>query len=260
MTTGADVVCTFTNKKLPKLIIQKVTKPAGSSTSFQFQVTGTGYTAFSLTGQSPNNSNTQTLQPGPYTAHEVVPAGWVLTGIGGSSDPNHPTDCTVTGSGGSTGIGSLTTQTVSVTLAYGDTVTCVFENTAPSTTRTQGFWATHLELAHAAWFGGTAGGHTFLGVACVSLVATSLCGRAITTRRPAHGRLLELDPEEEQRRQAVLAGPGQDAVAPAADRCRAQRLGIWFVADYRLVHRLGSGLLYWKPECCKDSRVTSSSL
>ena len=67
-----------------------------------------------------------------------------------------------------------------MTLAYGDTVTCVFENTAPSTTRTQGFWATHLELAHAAWFGGTAGGHTFLGVAAV-LGDASLCGRAINS-------------------------------------------------------------------------------
>ncbi|HET8786899.1 MAG TPA: hypothetical protein VFM38_14790, partial [Candidatus Limnocylindrales bacterium] len=62
----------------------------------------------------------------------------------------------------------------------GDTVTCVFENTAPSTTRTQGFWATHLSLAHIAWFGGTAFGHTFPGVANVTGIGdTLICGRAI---------------------------------------------------------------------------------
>ncbi len=78
-----------------------------------------------------------------------------------------------------------------MTLNYGDTVTCVFENTAPCTTRTQGFWATHLQLAHAAWFGGTAGGHTFPGVASVAGIGDKTDLRPSDRhRRQAHGRLL----------------------------------------------------------------------
>ena len=109
-----------------------------------------GYAGFSLAG---GQQNSQILSPGDYTAKEIVPLGWVLTGIGGSS--SDPLACTVSGSGGSTGSGNLNTQTVSVTLKYGDTVTCVFENTGQGVTRTQGFWATHPQLAHIAWFGGT---------------------------------------------------------------------------------------------------------
>ena len=84
------------------LIVQKVIKPTGSPTSFQFQTTGTGYVGYSLAG---GQQNSQTLAPGDYTAKEIVPLGWVLTGIGGSSAS--PLNCTVTGSGGSTGIGEL---------------------------------------------------------------------------------------------------------------------------------------------------------
>ena len=39
----------------------------------------------------------------------------MLTGIGGSTDPNTPYNCTVTGSGGSTGVGDLNTQTATIT-------------------------------------------------------------------------------------------------------------------------------------------------
>jgi hypothetical protein len=71
----------------------------------------------------------------------------------------------VSGSGGSTGVGDLNTQTATINLRLGDTVTCVFENTGQGVTRTQGFWATHTPLANIAWLGGTAFGHTFPGVA-----------------------------------------------------------------------------------------------
>jgi len=113
---------------------------------------------------------------------ELVPLGWVLTGIGGSTDPNTPYNCTVTGSGGSTGVGDLNTQTATIDLKNGDTVTCVFENTGQGVTRTQGFWATHPQLAEIAWFGGTAYGHTFPGVASVTGIGdTLICGRPIDT-------------------------------------------------------------------------------
>ncbi len=77
--------------------------------------------------------------------------------------PTTPFNCTVTGSGGSTGVGDLNTQTATITLKNGDTVTCVFENTGQGVTRTQGFWATHPQLANIAWFGGTGFGHDFGG-------------------------------------------------------------------------------------------------
>ena len=105
---------------------------------------------------------------------------WILTGIGGSTDPNTPYACTVIGSGGSTGIGDLNTQTAAISLKNGDAVTCVFENTGQGATRTQGFWATHSQLAQIAWFGGTAFGHTFPGVASVAGISDrTICGRAI---------------------------------------------------------------------------------
>jgi hypothetical protein len=56
-------------------------------------------------------------------------------------------------------------------------VTCTFENTGQGVTRTQGFWATHSPLANIAWFGGTAFGHTFPGVANTTL---DPCGKTIS--------------------------------------------------------------------------------
>jgi len=92
---------------------------------------------------------------------------WTLTGIGGSTDPNTPYNCVVTGSGGSTGVGDLNTATVTVALKKGDTVECTFENTGTGATRTQGFWATHSRLAILAWTGQPGFGHNFPGVAAV---------------------------------------------------------------------------------------------
>ncbi len=177
---GAAVTCTITNDDLPgTIIIRKVTIPAGASTSFSFDAIGGTYADFSLLDQE---TNSQTLPAGTYSVTELVPLGWVLTGIGGSTDPSTPYNCTVTGSGGSTGVGVLATMTASIDLKNGDTVTCVFENTGQGVTRTQGFWSTHPQLANIAWFGGTAFGHTFPGVAGVSGIGnTLLCGRNIDT-------------------------------------------------------------------------------
>ena len=176
-----DVTCTITNNDQPgTIVVQKIIKPVGSLTSFSFTTTGTGYINFSLAG---GQTNTQTnLSAGSYSVKELVPLGWVLTGIGGSTDPNTPYNCTITGSGGSTGVGDLNTQIATISLKNGDTVTCVFENTGQGVTRTQGFWATHTPLANIAWFGGTAFGHTFPGVAGVSSIGnTTLCGKNIDT-------------------------------------------------------------------------------
>jgi len=177
---GAEATCTITNDDQPgTIVIKKITKPVGSPTSFTFDANGQGYNDFSLTD---GGTNSQTLNAGTYTVKEMVPLAWVLTGIGGSTDPNTPYNCVVTGSGGSTGVGDLSTQTTTINLKNGDTVTCTFENTGKGVTRTQGFWATHSPLANIAWFGGTAFGHTFPGVAAVSGIGDRLlCGRPIDT-------------------------------------------------------------------------------
>jgi hypothetical protein len=173
------VVCTFTNtRQQGSIIIKKITKPANTG-SFGFTATGTGYSGFTLPG---GGQNIQTVNTGTYTVKESTQLGWTLTGIGGSTDPNTPYNCTVTGTSGSTGVGDPNTQTVTINLKKNDTVTCVFENTGNGATRTQGFWATHPQLAQIAWFGGTAFGHTFPGVAGTSGIGDrTLCGRPIDT-------------------------------------------------------------------------------
>ncbi len=180
---GQEATCTITNDDQPgKIIVIKNAKPANGS--FAFTTTGTGYSGFSLTGATTGggNQNTATLNAGTYTVKETSQLGWILTGIGGSTDPNTPYACTVTGSGGSSGAGDLNTQSATISLKNGDTVTCVFENTGLGVTRTQGFWATHPQLAQIAWFGGTAFGHTFPGVAGTAGIGDNLiCGRPIDT-------------------------------------------------------------------------------
>jgi Prealbumin-like fold domain len=176
---GQSATCTITNDDLPgTIIVKKITKPVNTG-SFAFTTTPTGYSGFTLPG---GGQNSQILNAGSYTVKEATQLGWILTGIGGSTDPNTPYNCTVTGSGGSTGVGDLNTQTATINLKNGDTVTCVFENTGNGATRTQGFWATHTPLANIAWFGGTAFGHTFPGVAATAGIGDKLlCGRPIDT-------------------------------------------------------------------------------
>jgi hypothetical protein len=192
-TTGSSIAlgvgdtgtCTITNNDTPgKIVIVKSAKPASGTFAFtttgSTSGTGTSWPAgFTLTGSTSGGGNTRTftVDPGTYTVTESPQGGWVLTGIGGSSDTLY--GCVVSGSNGSSGVGDLNTLTATITIHLGDTVTCTFENTG-ATTRTQGFWATHPQLAELAWFGGTKYGHTFPGVASV-LGDTTLCGRPIDT-------------------------------------------------------------------------------
>jgi hypothetical protein len=183
---GEDVVCTITNDDEPgKIIIIKNAKPAQGS--FAFTTTGTGYNGFTLTGATTGggNQNSQTLNAGTYTVKEGTQLGWILTGVGGSKDPLTPYDCVVSGTGGSSGTAELDinnelTGKATIVLKNGDTVTCTFENTGVGATRTQGFWATHPQLAEIAWFGGSAFNHTFPGVATTDGIGDQLiCGRSI---------------------------------------------------------------------------------
>ena len=175
---GGEATCTITNDDQPgTIIVKKNAKP--DQGSFAFTTTGTGYNGFTLALPA-THQNSQTLNAGTYTVKESTQLGWILTGIGGSIDPSTPYSCVVTGSGGSTGLGDLNTQTATISLKNGDTVTCTFENTGQGVTRTQGFWATHPQLAEIAWFGGTAFGHTFPGVANTAGIGdTMLCGRSL---------------------------------------------------------------------------------
>ncbi len=172
---GENVTCTITNNDQPgTIIIKKVSDPVNTG-SFAFTTTGSGYTGFTIPG---GGQNSQALNAGTYTVKESSQLGWTLTGIGGSTDPNTPYACTVSGSGGSSGSGDLNSTTATINLKIGDTVTCVFENTSNGATRTQGFWATHPQLAKIAWEGGTGFGHTFPGVAA-TIGDTKLCGRPL---------------------------------------------------------------------------------
>jgi hypothetical protein len=179
LTLGNDesATCTITNSDLPgTIIVKKVSKPTNTG-SFAFTTNGTGYNGFTIPG---GGQNSQTVDAGHYTVTESTQLGWILTGIGGAN--TGPYDCVITGSGGSTGVGDLNTQTATIDIKNGDTVTCTFENSGQGTTRTQGFWATHSPLASIAWFGGSAFGHTFPGVAGNAGIGdTTLCGRPIDT-------------------------------------------------------------------------------
>ena len=188
---GDNKVCKLTNNDNPAtIIIQKNAKPQNGTFSFST----TGSTAgpgtawpgnpgsFTLTGSTADNGNVRsfTVDAGNYTVPEGTQLSWVMTGIGGSTDPQTPYNCTVTGPNGkSTGVGDLDTKTVQISIKNGDTVTCVFENTGNGATRTQGFWATHPQLADLAWNGGTEFGHTFPGVTQV-LGDKTLCGKTLT--------------------------------------------------------------------------------
>jgi hypothetical protein len=182
---GDSAACTITNDDQPgTIIIKKVTDPLNAPGTFMFVTNPagtppTGWSDFTLASGA---QKSVTLNPGTYSVREDLGlgSGFVLTGVGSPGSGN----CAVTGSGGSTGTGDLPTATATITLKAGDTVTCTFENTATGSnvTRTQGFWATHPQLAQIAWFGGTGFGHTFPGVASVTGIGDiTLCGRPLDT-------------------------------------------------------------------------------
>jgi hypothetical protein len=179
---GAEATCTINNDDQPGQIkIIKQTAPDNDPTNFNFITSGDG--AGSLPGYQPftlhdGQMNTQDLDAGSYSVTETVPNGWVLTGVGNCTVTH---DATHTGSGASTATPNQMTGSIAISLQFGDIVTCTYENTKMAVvTRTQGFWGTHWQLANLAWFGGTAYGHTFPGVANTpGIMNRTLCGRDI---------------------------------------------------------------------------------
>jgi len=93
------------------IIVDKVTDPSGSSQSFSFTTSGSGYNGFSLTdAASPNN---QELDAGTYSVSETLPDGW------------DQTSATCVSS-----LGESEVETIgNLELDAGETITCTFTNT-----------------------------------------------------------------------------------------------------------------------------------
>ena len=101
---GETVTCTFTNKQRGKIIVQKITQPAGSSQSFEFDPTYSGTNFFLTDGQS-NDSGF--LVAGTYGVAEVnIPPLWDL--ISKTCDDGSAVNA--------------------ISLQPGETVTCTFTN------------------------------------------------------------------------------------------------------------------------------------
>jgi hypothetical protein len=166
---GVAVTCTITNNDQPaKLIVRK--RVIGAAGSFGFTGTGSGVTSpFTINVVANDGVDSVVysgINAGTKTITEDANAGYLLTDLGCSDQAPGTYD-------------PATTRTVSTTIPNGGTVTCTFINQeiVGETTRTQGFWQTHLSLAWAVWNGGTVGGHTFDGVS-----DNLICGRAIDTQ------------------------------------------------------------------------------
>lgn len=118
-----NVTCTYTNTQRAKVIINKVTVPAGNTTSFAYTSTLPGGN-FSLTGASPNNTRTESnILPGSYSVTEAVPAGWDLTNL----------VCTEAAGGDNGSSGDKNTRVASIDADPGETITCTFTNTKRAT-------------------------------------------------------------------------------------------------------------------------------
>ncbi|HEV8280925.1 MAG TPA: hypothetical protein VGQ02_03635, partial [Candidatus Limnocylindrales bacterium] len=186
---GQTVECTYTNSKLPAIIVRKITTGIAGG-PFTFTTTGgNGFpTTINLTTSAPGVPGAAEQSSliaaagigGTFTVTETaLPAGFVLTDVG----------CVVTTAGaGGTGVSAdlaLKKATIT-TLAAGATVTCTFINSGALTTRTQGFWATHLSLVQAVWNPNpaTVGTITTDGM---TVEERSLCGQVLTVEQVMGG-------------------------------------------------------------------------
>jgi hypothetical protein len=185
---GDAITCTYTNSKLPTIIVQKVTTGSFGG-PFNFTTNGGhGLTAsFSLTttatGLAGLDQKSFTIDGGGiggnFTVTEGITAGFLLTDV----------TCTVTtaGAAGTVPTSDVGTRTGTITnLTAGTTVTCTFTNSGALTTRTQGFWATHSWLVALVWSpsGTTIGGITTNGMTDAE---RTLCGSPLTVEQVMGG-------------------------------------------------------------------------
>ena len=177
---GGSVTCTYTNSKLPTIVVRKITTGIAGG-PFTFSTTGGhGFTTpFSLTTATAGVAVQQSFVIGAAgiggnfsVTESTLAAGFVLTDVG----------CVVTvaGAEGTVPGSNLATKTGTIeNLAAGATVTCTFTNSGVGTTRTQGFWSTHLSLVQAVWSpaGGTIGTIVHNGMTDAE---RTLCGHVLT--------------------------------------------------------------------------------
>jgi hypothetical protein len=177
---GTSVTCTINNNDNPAtLTIIKYLK--GTSTTFSYTSSGgLSPSSFTLTppgaacnpaapaGSTCDQVVYNNLVAGNYAITEATKSGYILTDL--SCD-------------GVTG--NLATRTASTTLAIGDSKTCIFvnEEIVGGLTRTQGFWATHMNLLSAVWFGTEyppgSGEHPYTGL---SLADRTICPAGAPTQ------------------------------------------------------------------------------
>ena len=212
---GETVVCTFTNTKHPTIVVRKITTGIAGG-PFTFSTTGdNGFTTpFSLTTATAGVAVPRSFEiaaagiGGDFSVTETaLPAGFVLTDVG----------CVVTiaGAGGTVPGSNLATKTGTIDdLAAGATVTCTFTNSGVGTTRTQGFWSTHLSLVQAVWSpaGGTIGTIVHNGMTAAE---RTLCGHVLTVPEVMGGFWSNIA-KTTTRREAHRSRPGSHEAAPAA--------------------------------------------
>ncbi|MEK7068675.1 MAG: hypothetical protein AAB964_02575 [Patescibacteria group bacterium] len=117
-TCTSEVLSVLSTSTPPgRIIVDKVTAPAGATKSFSFDTSGTGYADFTLTdAAAPNN---QQLAPGTYRIKEIATPGWRLVGAtcsrnGASSTPY--------------------AQNSTLVLGSNDTIACTFTNAQATST------------------------------------------------------------------------------------------------------------------------------
>ena len=111
LSANETVTCTFTNTKLGKIVVDKVTDPSGDPQSFDFSLTGGPSDPtdnFSLTDAATPHESAPLLPGSGYSVTETVPNGWDLTS---ASCDNGETNAN------------------NITVDAGQTVTCTFNNT-----------------------------------------------------------------------------------------------------------------------------------
>ncbi len=130
LAAGEDITCTFENTKLGSLTIVKDAVPDDAQ-DFTFTGTGTGISGFTLDDDADGtNSNTQTfnnLSAGSYSITEGNTSGWDLSNLSCTGDTS--STITYTGASGGTNNFESGDDTVNITLAAGEDITCTFENT-----------------------------------------------------------------------------------------------------------------------------------
>jgi hypothetical protein len=118
LAAGQTVTCTFTNTQRGRLIVEKLTNPAGAAGSFTFTFTGTGTPGPTSIGAG-GNIPVGNLVPGTYTAAESDPTpGFDLSTIV-CNDTSSATPSS----------GSVGTRTATFKVDPGETVKCTFTNT-----------------------------------------------------------------------------------------------------------------------------------